>query len=89
MARFNVSPGVTVIALRDITSNTARKAFRNEAIYHISTFHDQGGDAVHLHQLRSGSDRRSWFDREDLGALAIQNILNGHEQPRVSGEVFF
>jgi hypothetical protein len=32
---------------------------------------------------------RSWLDREDLSALAIQNILNAHEHPPVSSEVFF
>src|SRR5271169_4939310 len=64
-------------------------AFRYEATYHISTFHDQGGDTVRLHQLRSSSDRRSWFDREDLGALATQNILNAHEHPPVSRRGFF
>jgi hypothetical protein len=56
-------------------------AFRYEATYHISTFYDQGGDTVRLHQLRSSSDRRSWVDGEDLGVFAIQNVLNAHEHP--------
>ena len=55
-------------------------AFRYEATDHISTFHDQGGDTMNLHQLRGGSDRLSWFDREDFGSLAIQNVLNAHDQ---------
>ena len=31
-------------------------ALRNEATYHVSTFHDQGSDTMRLQQLRSSSE---------------------------------
>jgi hypothetical protein len=52
--------------------------FRYEATYHVTTFHDQGGNAARPHQVGGGSDRRSRLDCEDVRALAIQNILNAH-----------
>src|SRR5271170_1272005 len=103
MARFNVSPGAMVTALRDITSNTGHGkralsvlrdrmydvAFRYQATYHVTTFHDQGGDTARPHKVGSSSDRRSWLDRENIGALTIQNILNAHEHLLIRGQPIF
>ena len=51
-------------------------AFRYEALDRVAAHHDQRGDAVLSHAVGGALDRVGRMDCEDLGAFAVQDILN-------------